>query len=119
MLPFFQISFIFGETTSSRFFRLTTSTQQLLLRDSYFYRTAVVFFFFPFLHFSENQFPHYLLFLESCIFRATTVSKGITFYISYLFRRATFLPLTFSEELLFHSYGSLPRSLLTYSLVIK
>ena len=39
-------------------------------------------------------------------FRATTFSKDATFYSSYLFRRATFLQHTFSEELLFHSYTS-------------
>ena len=60
--------------------------------------------------FSENQFPHYLLFLESGLFRATTFLKDATFYSSYLFRRATFVQLTFSEELLFHSYGSFPQS---------
>ena len=59
--------------------------------------------------FSENQFPHYLLFLERCLFRATIFSKDATFYSSYFFRRATFLQHTFSEELLFHSYGSFPQ----------
>ena len=32
----FKDSFIFGETTSSHFFRVTTSTRQLLFRISYF-----------------------------------------------------------------------------------
>ena len=39
----FKDSFIFGETTSSQFFRVTTSTQQLLFRSSYFVRTATFF----------------------------------------------------------------------------
>ena len=61
-------------------------------------------------YFSENHFPHYLLFLESCLFRAITFSKGTSFYNSYLFRRATFLQHTSSEELLFYSYGSFSQS---------
>ena len=40
MLRLFQDSFIFGEATSSHFFRVTISTQQLLSRSSYFFRTA-------------------------------------------------------------------------------
>ena len=36
----------------------------------------------------------------------TIFSEATTLYSSYLFRRATFLQHTFSEELLFHSYAS-------------
>ena len=39
MLWLFQ-DFIFGDTTSSDFFRVATSTQQLLFRGSFFSRTA-------------------------------------------------------------------------------
>ena len=39
----FQDSFIFGETTSSYFFRVTTSIQQLLFRSSYFFRSPTFF----------------------------------------------------------------------------
>ena len=39
-LATFQDSFIFGEATSSHFFRVTASTQQLLFRGSYFLRAA-------------------------------------------------------------------------------
>ena len=39
-------------------------------------------------------------------FRATSFWKDATFYSSYLFRKATFLQHSFSEELLFHSYVS-------------
>ena len=55
--------------------------------------------------FQKSNIPHYLLFLDSCLFIATTFSKDATFYSSYLFRRAAFLQHTFAEELLFHGYG--------------
>ena len=169
---------IYGEATSSHFFRVTTSTQRLLFRCSYFFRTAAFStfseqslfrwsYFFRIASFSEwsiyrvatsweqevvygSQFSeqlffseelfrikisnrellfcgryfctasdfseklhfgklifqksnisYHLLFLESCLFRATSFSKDATFYTSYLFRRAAFLQHTFSEELLF------------------
>ena len=64
----FQNSFIFGEASSSHFFRATTSAQQLLFRSSYFFRTAAFFeellfleqsfirssYFFRVAYFSEN-----------------------------------------------------------------
>ena len=82
-------------------FKADTSAQHQTFQKSYILEKP---------DFSENQFPHYLLFLESCLFRATTFSKDATFYSSYLFRRATFLQHTFWEELLFHSFGSFPQS---------
>ena len=125
MLPLFQDNFILVEATSSHFFRVTISRQQLLFWDSYFFRTSKKEVFqsrhfcatsafseklqFGKNNFSENQFLHYLLFQESCLFRATTFSKDAAFYSSYFSRRATFLQHSFSEELLFHSYGSFPQ----------
>ena len=67
-LRLFQNSFIFGEASSSHFFRATTSAQQLLFRSSYFFRTAAFFeellfleqsfirssYFFRVAYFSEN-----------------------------------------------------------------
>ena len=60
----FQDSFIFGEATSSHFFRVTTSTQQLLSRSSYFFRTAA--------------------FLRSSFFRTVTFSQ-LLFQNSFFF----------------------------------
>ena len=78
------------------FFKADTSAQHQPFQESHILEKT---------GFSENQFPHYLFFQESCPFRATTFSKGATFCCRYLFRRATFLLHTFSEELLFHSCG--------------
>ena len=94
----------------SYFFKAGTSAQHQPSQKSYVLEKT---------DFSENQFTHYLLFLENCLFRATTFSKDATFYRSYPLRRATFLQHAFSEELQFHSYGSFPQlTLLIYSLVI-
>ena len=111
----FQNSFFFGARIlqSSHFLRTGSSLRQLLFGTAIFseelFRTKILkksYFFIvgtsaqhqPFqksyilekTDFSENQLPHYLLFLESCLFRATTFSKYATFCRSYLFRRATF-----------------------------
>ena len=64
-LRLFQDSFIFGEATSSHFFRVTTSMQQLLSRSSYFFRTAA--------------------FLRSSFFRTVTFSQ-LLFQNSFFFR---------------------------------
>ena len=65
MLRLFQGNFIFGEATSSHFFRVTTSTQQLLFRSSYFFRTAAFFSIFRAVTFSQQ-----LFFRNSFFFRA-------------------------------------------------
>ena len=59
MLQLFQNSFIYGEATSSHFFRVTTSTQQLLFRSSYFFRAAA---------FLRNSFFRTITFFEAVIF---------------------------------------------------
>ena len=58
--------------------------------------------------FQERNITHYLLFLESCLFRTATFSKDVT-YSSNHFRRATFSQHTSPEELLFYSYDSSPQ----------
>ena len=80
---------------------------QVLLHSINLFRKAIL---WKKLIFQKINFRIFVLFLESCFFRATTFSKDATFYSSCLFRRATFLQHTFSEELLFHSYGSFPQS---------
>ena len=71
----FKDSFIFGETTSSQFFRVTTSTQQLLFRSSYFVRTATFFWGAPFpeqSHFCCSYFFH-----NSYFFRAKLLPSSL------------------------------------------
>ena len=108
---FFRITSFSEELVfSEKLFRIKISKKELF--QSRYFCTAQNFqksYILEKTYFLENRFPHYLPFLESCIFRATTFSKDITFYSSYLFRRATFLKHTFSEELNFHSYGSFPQ----------
>ena len=67
MLQLFQNSFIYGEATSSHFFRVTTSTQQLLFRSSYFF-IAAAFWGAPF---SEQS----LLSKQFFFFRIATFSE--------------------------------------------
>ena len=101
---FFQNSFFFGAKIiqSSDFLRIASSLPQLLSGTAIFleelfrikiskkelpfqsryFCTASIFSKKHILEktdFSENEFPHYLLFLESCPFRATTFSKDATF----------------------------------------
>ena len=64
---FFQDSFVFGETSSSHFFRVATSTQQLLFRGSYFFRAAN---FFAQLLFQNSRF-----FAAVIFFRIATFSE--------------------------------------------
>ena len=93
-------------------FWIKISKKELLIQSRYFCTVST----FPEkLHFGKSyifhksNISHYLLFLDSCPFRAATLSKYGTFYSSYLFKRATFLQHTFSEELLFHCYASFPQ----------
>ena len=97
---------------SEELFRLKISKRELLLWSRYFCTASAfweLLYFGKKMIFQRSNSPHYLLFLESCVFGATTFSKDPTFYSSYLFRRATFLQHTFSEELLFHSFGFFPQ----------
>ena len=74
-----------------------TSVQHQLFQKGYIFKK---------LFFQKRNIPHYLLFLESYLFREATFSKDITFYSSNLFRRASFSQHTFSDGLLFHNYAS-------------
>ena len=71
MLLLFEDSFVFGEATSSQFFRLTTLTQQLLFRSSYFFKAAA--------------------FFRSSFFRTFSILQQLFFQNNYLFR-AKLLP---------------------------
>ena len=106
----FQDSFVFGEATSSHFFRVTTSTQQLLSRSSYFFRTAA------FLRSSSSRTVTFsqFLFQNSFFFRAKPLQSKYFLRIgSYLgqliFEIAIFLAQELlrkkrsTEELLFQS----------------
>ena len=105
-LPFGTVIFFGGTVLDKGIWKRATFSKQVLLQSIDLFRKAT---FWKKLIFQKSNIPHYLHFLESCLFRATTLSKDATFYSSYLFRRATFLQHTFSEELLFHSYGSFPQ----------
>ena len=73
MLPLFQDNFILVDTTSSRFFRITTSTQQLLFWGSCFFRTAAVFSFFRTDFFSQK------LFFQNSFFCGATILQSSHF----------------------------------------
>ena len=92
---------------SNYFFRKKSYfSKQELLHSLNFFRKATI---WKKLTFQTRNISHYLLFLKNYLFREAAFSKDATFYSSYLSKRATFLKHTFSEELLFHSYGSFPQ----------
>ena len=66
-LRLYQGSFVFGEASSSHFFRVTTSAQQLLFGSSYFFRAAV---FLGELLFQNSRF-----FAAVIFFRKTSFSE--------------------------------------------
>ena len=131
MLRLFQGSFIFGEATSSQFFRLVLSTQQLPFQSSCFFR-AFAFLTSSFLLYLQKSYffeagtsaQHQLFqksyILEKCAFfrkaifcithffrKATFLERllfqDVMFYSTYLSKRATFLQHNFSEQLLFYN----------------
>ena len=69
----FPESFIFGEATSSHFFKVTNSTQQLLFRRSYFFRAAT---FFEELLFQNNRFFPVVIFQYIYFFRADFLPRS-------------------------------------------
>ena len=92
----FQDSFVFGEATSSHFFRVTTSTQQLLSRNSYFFRTAALGAPLP-----EQSLFSQLFFQNSFFFRAKLLqSKHFLRIESYLGQLIFEIAIFFAEELL-------------------
>ena len=109
---FFQNSFFFGAKLlqSSHFLRIGSSLRQLLFGIVIFFSEELFWIkiskkellfqtrysciastflekllFGKKLIFQKSNIPHYLLFLESCLFRATTFSKDATFYSSCFF----------------------------------
>ena len=94
MLPLFQDNFVFGEATSSHFFRVTISTQQLLFRSSYFFRTAAFFSFFRTVTFSQQ-----LFFQNSFFFRANRLQSSHFLRIGNSLRQLLFGTAIFLEEL--------------------
>ena len=121
MQQLFQDSFIFGETSSSHFFRVTNSTQKLLFRCSYatFFEELPLSeqiplqsspFFQNSYFFREKHLPSsYFLRIGSSL--GQVVFGAPTFLVEKLFRIKAFLEevllptryfcTTFSEELLF------------------
>ena len=90
-------------------FRIRISTEELLFRSRYFYTTST---FSEELHFGKKlifQKRNIPDFRRATVLDSATFSKELTFYRGYLFRGATFLQHTFSEELLFHNYASFPQ----------
>ena len=114
---FFQNSFFSGAKIlqSSQFLRIGNSLRQLLFGTAFFFRRS---YFFKARHqpektdFSENQFPRYLLFLESGLLEqllfqktlpsiAASFSNEILFY-NILFQKSYY----FTATVPFHSYTS-------------
>ena len=108
MLRRFQDCFIFGEATSSHFFRVT-STQKLLFGSSYFFRAAT---FLRSSFFRTVTFSQQLVFSESAeqpFLENRKFFTGVTFWNSYPFgggiiqnkdiQRKT----AFSKQVLLHS----------------
>ena len=84
MLRRFQDSFIFGEATSSHFFRVS-STQKLLFGSSYFFRAAT---FLRSSFFRTVTFSQQLVFSESAeqpFLENRKFFTGVTFWNSYPF----------------------------------
>ena len=101
----FRNSYLFGRETVKKKIRDTFSKQVLLhiinfLRKAIYWKKLII---------QKSNTLYYLLFSKSSFFRAAAFSKDAAFYSIYVFRRPAFLQLTFSEELIFHSYGSFPR----------
>ena len=112
MLRLFQNSFIFGEATYSRFFRVTTSTQQLLFRSSYFFRAAAfwggLFFqnnhFFRSSYFFQNSYFFRAKLLASSHFLRKESSSGQLFFETATFLAEELFRIKIpTEELLFPS----------------
>ena len=63
-------------------YKRTAFLKEVPLHSINFFRKAT---FLEKLIFQKSNNTHYLLFLDSCLFRAATVSKDATFYSTYLF----------------------------------
>ena len=98
-LRLFQDSFVFGETTSSHFFRVTTSTQQLLFRSSYFFRAYLLLLRSSFSEQSLLRSSYF--FQSSCFFRAKLLPNSHHLRIGSYLGQLPFGTATFLEEILF------------------
>ena len=95
-----------GIAQNKDIYRRPTFSKQVLLHSINFFRRDS---FWKKLNFQKSNTLYYLLFMESCLSRASIFSKDLTIYSSWLFRGATFSQHAFLEELLFHSYASFPQ----------
>ena len=95
-----QLLFETAIFSAGELFTKKISIEELLFQSRYFCTASTV---SGKLYDRKTNSLYYLLFPESCFFRAATFLKDATFYSIYLFRRAAFLQDTFSEELIFHT----------------
>ena len=127
MLRLFQDNFIFGEATSSHFFRVTTLTQQLHFRSSYFFRTAIFFSFFRGVTFSQQ-----LFFQNSFFFRAKILQNSHFLRISSLWQLLSATAIfslfrikiskkrvTFSKQVLLHNINFFRKGILWKKLIFQ
>ena len=82
---------------SNKYFRAATFSTKLLLQKRYFLQTAT---------FGISQF---LIFHSTYFFWRASFSKYLLFYSRYVYRKAAISQHTFSEEVSFHSYTSIPQ----------
>ena len=85
MLRLFQDNFVFGEATSSHFFRVTSSPPQLHFRSSYFFRAAAFFSSFRIVTFSQQFFFQNRFFFRAKMLLGSYSSEQL-FFPEELFR---------------------------------
>ena len=121
MLRLFQDNLMFGEATSSHFFRVTISAQQLLFRRSYVFSAAAFFksslcrtvtssqpLFFQNSYFFSAISKEEVLFRSSCFCTTSAFSEKKKLQKSFFLEKANFLEkryfalLTLSGELPFY-----------------
>ena len=103
------MTFIFAIAIfSEELFKIKISKKELLFQSRYFYTAST---FSEKLHlgkkliFQKSNIPHYLLFLESCHFRAAAFSKDATFSEELLFYNILFQKsYYFTVTIPLHSY---------------
>ena len=109
MLQLFPESFIFGEATSSHFFRETISTQQLFYRNSCFFRTTAFeqsFFrsyFFKIASFQSKNSSEQTFLENRKLFRAVTFRNNYLFGGGIVQNKDIYRRATFSKQVLLHS----------------
>ena len=106
-LATFQDSFIFGEATSSHFFRVTASTQQLIFRRGYFLRAAA---FLRSSVFGRVISLQQLFFQNTCFLRVGSSLGQLPFGIATFLAEELFRIKIPTEELLCQSRYFCPAS---------